>query len=335
MSSSIELSSGIIIDTERDQAYVMAPDGGVMAVALSNGETIWHSNEAERPLLLSDDLLIGQSGYGEGSAGVTIRMLRVEDAGGVASEGVVPLPGGVDPLIEPTANRGFNLTAEALDGDAVLRWEFRERPLRGLATGPEEILPEEVLPETEAALSPAGAPQPGSEAFTGEEVEETVIHGQVRLTPSDGAVMPMVEASVEHALPGVPQFHAKRIDVAPSQLETAALPEDPLVFQSADGAHVLRSAPMDEAGDLWTKYKWHVFDSGSSEALGTIDLHVSFAPFVVAQGRVVVELQPYSHLEGGELIDEPMQLRAYDLNSGERVWSIPVRDIYAVPAPPH
>lgn len=334
MSKSIELSAGIIIDTDGGQAYVMAPEGGVTAVALQDGATLWHSDAVEKPLLLSENLLLGQAVPPASGEGVAIRMLRVDGRGDVASEGVVPLPGGVDPIIEPTADRGFSVSAEPLNGDAMLRWEFRERPLRGLATGPDEVLPEEVLPDMGPARRMLGAAPADAEAAPEAEADETVVRGQVRLSPADGTVRPMVEPSIERAPPSVPQFTAARVDVAP-EASRAEAPEDPLVFQSADGAHRLRSVPTDDGDDLWTIYRWELYETGASTPLGTIKLHVSFAPFVVTDGRVIVELQPYAHVKDGTVTEEPMQLRAYDLTSGERLWSTPVRDIYAVPEPPH
>ena len=333
MATSIQLSPGIVIDTDGGRAYVMAPEGGVTAVALKNGATLWHSDAAEKPLLVSGGLLLGQAMPAESGKGVAVRMLRVDGKGEVASEGVVPLPGGVDPVIDPTAGRGFSLSAEPLDGHAVLRWEFRERPLRGLATGPDEVLPEEVL----SGLDPVPATLEGAPAdaeAAGETDEETVVRGQVRLLPADGAVQPMVEPFFERAPPAVPQFPTPRLDVA-AEASGAEAPEDPLVFQSADGAHRLRSIPTDSGDDSWTVYRWDLYETSRSTLLGTIQLHVSFAPFVVADGRVIVELQPYARVEDGTPTEEPMQLRAYDLATGDRIWSTPVRDIYAVPEPPH
>lgn len=333
MANSIELSSGIVVDMDGGRAYVMAPEGGVTAVALQDGTTLWHSNAAEKPLLLSEGLLLSQAVPLAPGEGVAIRMLLV-DGGQVTSEGVLPLPGGVDPMIAPTADRGFNLSAESVDGDALLRWEFHERPLRGLATGPDEVLPEEILPGMGPAPRTLGMAPADTEAAPEAASEETVVRGQVRLSLSDGAVRPMVEPFVERSPPTVPQFPTPRQDVAPEARGDEAGPEDPLVFQSADGTHRLRSTPTDDGDDALTAYRWELFETGTSAPVGTVEVPVSFAPFVVTEGRVIVELQPYAHVEGGTLTEEPMQLRAYDLGSGDRLWSTPVRDIYAVPEPP-
>jgi len=88
MASGIELSSGIVVDVESKRAYVMAPEGGVSAIALGDGSTVWHSDAADKPLLLMEDLLLSQAGT-PAPAAVPIRMLRVLESGAVASESVV------------------------------------------------------------------------------------------------------------------------------------------------------------------------------------------------------------------------------------------------------
>ncbi len=330
MTTSIELSSGIVIDTEGGQAYVMAPQGGVTAISLQDGSSIWHSVNADKPLLLKENLLLSQALPKDSSNGVAIRTLRVDDQGAVQSESTVPLPAGVQSRLAPSTDRGFSVSAVPLDGEAVLRWEYRERPLRGLATGPDEILPDEVLPGMGPPTGGLGA-LPGASSAEAQD-EETVVRGQVRLSPQDGTVSPMVEPTVERALPSVPQFSVRRPGAAGQPAAESAAP-NPFEFQSADGKTWLQSVP-EEGASIWTVYRWNLHNTGSTEVLGSVDLPVSFSPFVVSDGMLFVELQPHARLLDGELTEEPMQLRAYDIATGKRLWSVEVRDIYAVPVPP-
>ncbi len=330
MTTSIELSSGIVIDTEGGRAYVMAPQGGVSAISLQDGAKIWHSENADKPLLLKENLLLSQALPKDTGNGVAIRMLRIDDKGAVQSESTVPLPAGVQSSLAATTDRGFSVSAEPMDGEAVLRWEYRERPLRGLASGHDEMLPDEILPGMGPPTGALGA-FPGATPAEAQD-EETVIRGQVRLSPQDGTVRPMVEPTVERALPTVPQFSIRRPGAAGQPAEESTAP-NPLQFQSADGMTWLESAPLEGEG-IWTVYRWNLHNIGRTEVLGSVDLPVSFSPFVVSDGKLFVELQPYARLQDGELSEEPMQLRAYDLETGERLWSAEIRDIYAVPAPP-
>jgi len=332
MARSIDLSSGIIVDPDGGRAFVMAPDGGVTAIAIESGEAAWHSDAAEKPLLLSDGLLLSQAAAASQAGEVRIRMLNVEAAGDVASEGTVPLPASVAPMLESQAHRGFEMTATALDGEAVVNWEFRERPLRGMPDQPAEVLPGEFLPETSPAGGLSGAFAVESDPARMVEQEDTVTRGQVLLSPKTGDVRPMVEPFLEQDLPVVPQSRGLTYAAMLSSA-AEAVPEDPRQFASADGRHWMRSEPLDEA-DPWTTFRWTVHTSETGEALGSVHLHVGFAPFVVVNSKLLVELRPYFQIEDGEEVSEPQQLRCYDIASGERLWSQPLRDIYAVPEPP-
>lgn len=331
--ANIELSPGIIVDTDKHRAFVMAPEGGVTAISVTNGERLWTSGAAEKPLVLLGDLLVGQSASESSPEGVMVRALRVDDQGSVATESAVPIPPGVSPMLEPTAQMGFDLSGEAEGGDAVLRWVYRERPMRGLPTGDDEVLPDEAPP-------PSGAPPgpvPESAADPAPDREETVMRGQVRLRlGDDGGIQPLLEPHAEQELPSVPQFPGARPDAAPeSMVESAAAPFDPLTFVSADKRHRLESKRLDETGGIWPVYRWTLFPAGGGTPLGSVDLHLSYAPFLVTGDRLIVELQPYSRRSSDGMTEEPMQLRCYDLSDGREAWKVPVRDIYAVPEPPH
>lgn len=332
--TTIELSPGTIIDTDAARAYVMVPEGGVKAVSITDGAKIWQSDAAEKPLVLLGDLLVGQAAPAGAPEGVTVRALRVDENGTVANESSVPMPEGVNPTLEPSAKVGFTLSGAADDGNVILSWEYRERPLRGLPVGDDEVLPGEELPPDGAM--PGGVLEAAAEPVSARE--ETVVRGQVRLRLADGPEIEAIEApQTEQDFPSVPQFPASRPDIAPgSTLDAArAAAFDPLTFASADGLHRLESRRLESADSVWPVYRWTIYEAQGDTPLGTFDLHLSFAPFLVAAGRLIVELQPYRHLSGGKLHQEPMQLRAYDLSGGDQVWMTPVRDIYYVPEPPH
>ena len=80
MTTSIELSSGIVIDTEGGRAYVMAPQGGVTAISLQDGSSVWHSENADKPLLLKENLLLSQALPKDAGNGVAFERLAAFDA---------------------------------------------------------------------------------------------------------------------------------------------------------------------------------------------------------------------------------------------------------------
>ncbi|WP_262694095.1 hypothetical protein [Kordiimonas aquimaris] len=332
MASGINLSPGVVIDFESGRAFLMAPEGGVTAVALSSGGMLWHSDEAEKPLLLTDGLLVSQADLPTSGNEVLVRMLRAGEDGGVESEGRLPVSPSINTALDLTPESSFTLTASPLEHDAILNWEFRERHLRGLVSGPDEVLPGEDLPEVEQAGGLAMEEPAVSFDVAAAEPRELLVRGQARLSPRFGNVSEMVEPSSEFTLPTVPQLSASMFDAAlPADFET---PENPNFFESADRAHLLYSSPLDDEGDSLPTYRWEIRSRETSELVGVLHMRVGFAPFVVRNNHLFVELQPFVQVMNEQIDEQPLQLCAYDINSGDQVWSQPLRDIYFVPAPP-
>ncbi len=106
-------------------------------------------------------------------------------------------------------------------------------------------------------------------------------------------------------------------------------------FFSADGRHFLVSAR--NADDrVWAKYTLTIYDRASRARVGEFRSHVSQVPFFVADARVVFVTPPFSRLEpSGQLVEQPLKIRAVDLGTGQEFWSHEVRDTkYRGPIPP-
>jgi hypothetical protein len=112
--------------------------------------------------------------------------------------------------------------------------------------------------------------------------------------------------------------------------EIALVPELPH-YESADGRHVLVS---ERVGDdrVWEKYHWTVFDRATRRQVGEARVHVSFQPFVVRDSVLVYETTPFTRAGANE---EPAKLRGLSLETGEELWSVPVREtVWRGPLPP-
>src|SRR5687767_13181259 len=57
----VHLSAEVVIDTAAGLAYVTSQDGGIEAIDLRTGSRRWRSTAADRPLLLTGRLLLGQA----------------------------------------------------------------------------------------------------------------------------------------------------------------------------------------------------------------------------------------------------------------------------------
>jgi hypothetical protein len=310
---SFELSPGVLVDTDRGEAYVMSPDGGTVAVGLADGEPAWHNSDLSKPLTLAGGLLVGQGEAPDGAEALRILTLDVAQGGRQVTETLVELPPGVRSSVLPSLNRSFIAEARAEPSAAVVTWEFVESPLRGVPTGALEVLPGEAPPAVSAAAAPAAAPG---------------------LAPPGVADMPFGSVPVEPGGEDLPPRSAGDSSPAPDLDPTAALPGVPEPqFLSADGRHVLSSQRVAD-DPVWDKYVWTLFERESGRRVGELRMHLRYVPFFVEGTRVVHQTPPYERREGADLRQEPLQLRAADLGSGAEVWHRPVRDTVDRDPPP-
>ncbi len=97
-------------------------------------------------------------------------------------------------------------------------------------------------------------------------------------------------------------------------------------WRSIDGKHTLRSQRVKDQW-VWDKFQWTVVDNTSDQAIGSIMNHISLAPFIVANDLVLFVTEEYMRRIDGELVAEPLTLRAVSLESGREVWSHALKDI--------
>jgi hypothetical protein len=103
---------------------------------------------------------------------------------------------------------------------------------------------------------------------------------------------------------------------------------------SADGGHVLASERVAD-DSVWEKYLWTIYDRSTGEPIGEFRTFRSLAPFFVSDSMVIYETPPAARQVQGNLIEEPLKIRAVNLPTGKEVWSREVRDTtYRGPFPP-
>ena len=250
-----ELSPGVVIDPDRDEAYLMDPRGEIVSVDLAKGKEVWRSQQAAKPLALSGDVLVGQA---EGSAAANelkIVALSTSRQGETITEGVVPLPPNVSPAINQAATRSFTARAAPQAGETTVSWEFVERPLQGVATGPLQVLPGEAPPAVSAG-EPAGIPMavPPAGAVTEPGAQLTVMRGAARIDLSSGAVIP---ATAPHLASAAEATVTEPGPDVPSAAALAGVPQPQ--FLSVDGRHILSSQRVADDPE-WNKYRWLLYD---------------------------------------------------------------------------
>ena len=331
--ANFQLSPGVVVDPNRGEAYVMSPEGGIVALDLAQGAPKWRSAQASKPLTLAGELLVGQAEAEGPTNALKIVTLHTARQGAPVTESMVDLPPGVLPTIEQSASRSFTASAEPVGSDATVTWEFIERPLRGVPPGPLEVLPGEAPPGVSAAtpsepglrMTPSAVPiEPASEA--------TITRGAARLNLESGETTPTIPPRREVAPAAAMRSQAFGIaaaDLAPGT-GLPGVPEPQ--FVSADGRHVMSSERVD--GSPAEKYRWTIFERATGQRIGEFRTYVRYAPFFVTDGRVVFQAPPFKQQEGSSVVEEPLQLRAADLNTGRTLWRQPVRDTTDREPPP-
>ena len=327
------LRSGVIVDVRRAAVYLMDPRGGIDAVDLSSGTLLWTATQAAKPLWVSGHLLIAQAESGSRHSGLRIAILDTRQ-GSVVQETTVNLPEHVRASVNDGLGTSFEAVAHEDDGEVVISWRFSRRTITGVAPGP-ETLPEapeargavRLKPETGGvepmptdALLAAGSP--GS--TTGSEPSRPVGRFQVstertREGTEECVVLMRTDRESGKAVPDVTLFCGR-----------VTVEQD-----SADGAHLLVSRRVEDAASAEEQYAWSIYALETGRRVAEIRHYASTAPFFVSNSVLVHEARPYDHVLDGKWIEEPLRLRAINVETGAVIWSRPLRDTtYHRPYPP-
>src|SRR5262249_13542439 len=101
-----QLRPGIVGDVTGRRLYVASPDGGVEAVDLVNGNRLWSTKAASKPLGVVGDRLVTQADNPNPAGAMSVVTLNPTNGQATAS-GTVPLPPGVRALTKATPTSAF------------------------------------------------------------------------------------------------------------------------------------------------------------------------------------------------------------------------------------
>ncbi len=104
-------------------------------------------------------------------------------------------------------------------------------------------------------------------------------------------------------------------------------------FRSVNGNHVLASQPG--TGAAADTYEWTIYDP-AGRSLGTFTTRSAYVPFFATDTLAVYESGPaVLRRSSGQLVSEPLMLRAIALSSGVEQWTLAIRGTdYEGPLPP-
>jgi hypothetical protein len=317
-SSSFQLTPGIVIDLGKNQAYVMRPEGGILALDLSHGAEVWSSMAAAKPLTLAGDILVSQAEpEGRGNE-LKIVSLSTAEQGRQIFEKTIPLPPAVKTSVTRSVTQSFNAEVHVAAGEAAVSWQYKEGIAQGMRAGHEVLPGESELP-----------PAPGRERERergGESTAPKVMDGNFRLNLQSGAVSPQKPDRAALAAPLTGR--AVRL-AAGAALAGVSQPQ----FVSADGRYVL-SAERAPNGSALEQYVWTLYDRSTGERIGQFKTHVHYAPFFVTGTELVYQIGPFERSTETGVVEEPAQIRGVDLKTGNTLWVAHIRDIVDRTSPP-
>jgi len=302
-----QLIPGVIVTSDRSQAYVMNAKGGIDAIDLSQGTVVWTTKEASKPLGLQGNLLISQVEPSRANNKLDVVALNIQERGKQMVAGSVKLSDGVTVSIDETLDSSFVVRVQPSGENTVFSWDYIEHPIQGIPPDDPESseMSLEVMPEAAADLKASGA---------------------LRMNLKSGKISSLPKGT-------------KSFAPAPSAL-TSVVAEERIAgvtgdqFDSADGRHILSSERI--ANDsVWEKYRWTIFNRSTGERLGEIKSHVSASPFFIADSKVIYETTPSLRQTKSGLVEEPAKIKAVDFNTGQELWSKQIRDTtFRGPYPP-
>lgn len=288
---SLELRPGVIVNLKEKHIYLMSPERLVEAVDIGTGQTLWSTGDAAKPLAVSNGLLVCQADAPAPGSNLNLVVLNAQDGQPVTTASV-PLPSRVVTQVDDTLSSRFSAHAVTVDDDAFVSWEHQAFPVSGMPP----------LPDETGQLRAAAQPQRAS--------------GTVKFNLRSADASLVEPAAVPQAVRSA----------RPMNLTSApGAPPDPSQRISVDGSHTLKSTLVGNE-TVWDKYQWTIIDNETDKEIGQLRSYLSQSGFVVAGSLIIFETGPFVRNIESDLVEEPLMLRAVDLNTGEQVWSRPIRD---------
>lgn len=290
------LAPGIVVDSRRELAFTLAPEGMLQAVVLADGRVTWSSVEPMLPLAVQAGRLLALASTRQPGLGM---LVIVDPASGQALDRVAfDLPETVSAEFMPGPNRHFSVQIVGAGDGLRLHWRYESRPLRGAV----EI---DAQGEANPLQVESGAVDI---SYGGDRAYATPVREAVT-----APALQSPAASAQERLP----------NVAGEQ------------FVAVDRAYVLASVAVSdpEQGD---RYRWSIHDRRQGRALGTLESSYALAPFLVSGSRLVYRAEAEGRMQAdGQWLSLGTRLVGYDLADGRMLWSLPVNPmVYRGPLPP-
>jgi outer membrane protein assembly factor BamB len=313
--------------------FLVGPNGGVEAVNLEDGKTLWTAKGAVRPLAATDKRLFAQGAVKDNKAnGLTVLIYDVtQDGKRVLESEAVTFPDWV--VVGGGPGRTWSADARLDKGNLLLKWQANSFYYGGAAPPPEI--------EKAARKSASGVAQVNLESGKVEALDADKFPSGPKL-PKELEKVPnplvvgdkVMSLAVEQA--GQDQKLVRKAwDLASGkELEPVTLMQgkalSPLV--GGDGKHVAVHQGLVKEQLPQGDYAWWVFDLETGKEVAKFPYEEQTTGISVVGPRAFYVVQSQKAGGFGGIINRT--LKAVDLKSGKVVWDRPVESTLIMPPPP-
>jgi hypothetical protein len=316
-----ELRPGVIADPGQGVLYAMVPGGQIDAIDLRNGNLLWSTTQAAKPLLLTTGgLLLAQK---ENGNQLSLAELDTGKQGELVRTADIPLPAGVAASIDEGLGVSFIARACPDGGNAILAWNFSSQQI----SGAEPAVPPQAVSQSAAAVIDlaTGAVSPPASGQTCNPQKPLIPDG---IAPAGATPEPLcrlgdILAGLQSGENG--QLLLVRWDAKSNQrLDDVPLFGKELTLRalSVDCQYVLASR-LAENGTDWT---WLVYSMSTGARVAEITVALDGAAFFIFGSNLIYESPPVHRFVAGVLVDQPLEVRAVALSTGALVWEHRIRD---------
>jgi hypothetical protein len=286
---SINLSDGVVIDKTNNTVFVSHPTKGIDGVSLDSGLVVWHSDDAQKPLMLSGSELIAQA-----QSPIIGELLLVsldKNSGAMIGDNRFVLPDNVIAPVSQGLEHKFKIEFDNSDGN--LHWNHSYKLAQGMPT----------LPSKNPNSKTLNKKTYGSIVFN----SSNKTNGVSLIEGAQLNLEPQKQKGVNFATEGlfIEQKEGRQ-------------------FTSVS-KHTILVSQLNDAASLTEKYKWGIY-TFDNQLLGSFMHANSYRPFEVVGDVVLMTTLPQSSYSGGKSTKSPMMLNAYSLSIGEVKWTHEIKD---------
>jgi hypothetical protein len=318
----------------------MNPKGGIDAVDLSSGKLLWSTTNAAKPLLLHGRRLVAQAESAAPGNRLRIVVLDAQDAGKRLLETTVQLPKEIQVAIDDGLGTTFRTGARLHEDKVIVSWQYSKQHIGGAPPGPNaKVRVTAGAVRIDLKTGHADTLRPDQVASTPETQLPDNVARLIKLGTLPGPLWQV--GNVLAAIERTSDEGGQRSILRRWHSETGRpMPEVVLFdaeltfrYTSADGRYLLASKRLDSAKPHWV---WRIYSLETGEQVAEVRHASPAAWFFITASSLIYEAPPTGRISNGELVvDQPLRLRAINLETSAELWERPFRDTaYRGPYPP-